>query len=241
MLLHPLLIDRLGTKCIRFQVLWPAHHVRDLVLWSEVYLGSLGSFTDYPPDSNEMLMETKNSLTKTRSYGDLIAAGGLNGGLTRRSSDPNMSVESHNSSFGVIKHPESDASDNSVVNVSVDNAVIAHYASEIDNMTKELHQEQTLINTNGHSNEPATNESQISDSKVSYATSRSYVPNEPNNIADHTDMVAQMEKENHRNPAESIDMVDGGRFGYENPGMLQSVNLNGNSLDQNSETVLKLI
>lgn len=219
------------------QVLWPAHHVRDLVLWSEVYLGSLGSFTDYPPDSNEMLMETKNSLTKTRSYGDLIAAGGPNGGLTRRSSDPNMSVESHNSSFGVMKHPESDASDNSVINVSVDNAVIAHYASELDNMTKELHQEQTMLNSNGHSNDQATNESQICDSKVSYATSRSYVPNEPN--ADHTDMVALMEKENHRNPAESIDMVDGVRFVYENPEMLQSVNLNGKSLDYKTKTMCK--
>lgn len=170
-----------------------------------------------------MLMETKNSLTKTRSYGDLIAAGGPNGGLTRRSSDPNMSVESHNSSFGVMKHPESDASDNSVINVSIDNAVIAHYASELDNMTKELQHDPAVLN--GHSNDQATNESQICDSKVSYPTSRSYVPIEP----DHTELVAQMEKENHRNPAESIDMVDGVRFGYENPGMLQSVNLNGNS------------
>lgn len=81
----------------RDKVLWPAHNVRDLTLWSEVYLGSLGNqnSTDYPTNSTEGSQESKSPMTKTRSYGDLMTAGEPINGLTRRSSDPNMAVESH--------------------------------------------------------------------------------------------------------------------------------------------------
>ncbi|XP_055676615.1 myotubularin-related protein 4 isoform X1 [Lutzomyia longipalpis] len=86
----------------RDKVLWPAHNVRDLAVWSEVYLGSLGNqnCADLPPCTSEDDADAKNDesmspMTKTRSYGDLIEAGGTQGGMTRRSSDPNMPVESH--------------------------------------------------------------------------------------------------------------------------------------------------
>ncbi|XP_059612672.1 myotubularin-related protein 3 isoform X6 [Phlebotomus argentipes] len=86
----------------RDKVLWPAHNVRDLAVWSEVYLGSLGNqnCADLPPCGSEEEADSKNDesmspMTKTRSYGDLIEAGGTQGGMTRRSSDPNMPVESH--------------------------------------------------------------------------------------------------------------------------------------------------
>ena len=83
----------------RERVLWPAHNVRDLALWAEVYLGSWGgnqNTFDYPSNNSDGIAsgsDISTSMTKTRSYGDLVT--GVNqGGLTRRSSDPNMSVES---------------------------------------------------------------------------------------------------------------------------------------------------
>ncbi|XP_067638890.1 myotubularin-related protein 3 isoform X2 [Eurosta solidaginis] len=79
----------------RDTVIWPVHHVRDLYLWTDVYLGSLGNQnnTDCPNNSNENLQETMSPLIKTRSYGDLISANIIQNGLTRRSSDPNMVIE----------------------------------------------------------------------------------------------------------------------------------------------------
>lgn len=58
-------------------------------------MGSLGNLSDYPPNTNELLQDAKSSLTKTRSYDDLICVSGHNGGLTRRSSDPNMTADMH--------------------------------------------------------------------------------------------------------------------------------------------------
>jgi myotubularin-related protein 3/4 len=84
----------------RERVLWPAHNLRDLGVWSEVYLGSLGNnqnSMDYPTTNGDAGVsktgESTSPMIKTRSYGDLVS--GFNpGGLTRRSSDPNMPVES---------------------------------------------------------------------------------------------------------------------------------------------------
>lgn len=81
----------------RERVLWPAHSVRDLRLWTEVYLGSWGGnqgSADYPANGDGVAgQELNGSMTKTRSYGDLMT-GVIAGGLTRRSSDPNMTVDS---------------------------------------------------------------------------------------------------------------------------------------------------
>lgn len=61
-----------------------------------MYLGSLGNqnSSDYPPNTNDVNQESKSPMIKTRSYGDLMTAGGNHGGLIRRSSDPNMTAES---------------------------------------------------------------------------------------------------------------------------------------------------
>lgn len=78
----------------RERVLWPAHSVRDIKLWTDVYLGSWGgnqSSADYPANA-ESMQEHSGSMTKTRSYGDLMK-GVSASGLARRSSDPNMVVE----------------------------------------------------------------------------------------------------------------------------------------------------
>lgn len=105
------------------RVLWPAHHVRDLVLWSEVYLHSLRNQKSDNPRANldasdslaesaaihedeamqspppalllahsaqQQLQAHHPSMTKTRSYNDLLKADVSNGHLPRRSSDPNM-------------------------------------------------------------------------------------------------------------------------------------------------------
>uniref|UniRef100_A0A0K8W717 Myotubularin-related protein 3 n=1 Tax=Bactrocera latifrons TaxID=174628 RepID=A0A0K8W717_BACLA len=76
-------------------VIWPAHNVRDLHLWTEVYLGSLGNqnSVEFVNNSNENLQGTTTPMTKTRSYGDLVSANIMQSGISRRSSDPNMTVE----------------------------------------------------------------------------------------------------------------------------------------------------
>lgn len=80
----------------RDRVIWPRHNVRDLEVWSDVYLGSLrNNQMDYPSATNgESAGGPSGPMVKTRSYGDLMS--GCNStSLTRRSSDPNM-VESSN-------------------------------------------------------------------------------------------------------------------------------------------------
>ncbi|KAI4455089.1 myotubularin-related [Holotrichia oblita] len=81
------------------QVLWPQCNVRDLKLWSAVYLGSLeqrstgdsgSSSCPGPPDS------IHNQMTKTRSYGDLPNAADICPNTFRRCSDPSITVESIN-------------------------------------------------------------------------------------------------------------------------------------------------
>ncbi|XP_030754837.1 myotubularin-related protein 3 isoform X2 [Sitophilus oryzae] len=77
------------------KVLWPKTNVRDLRLWSEVYLGSMeanfspeegsGGACPGPPELNG------HAMPKTRSYGDLMNAETCQGFYnSRRSSDPNV-------------------------------------------------------------------------------------------------------------------------------------------------------
>ncbi|XP_017154619.1 myotubularin-related protein 4 isoform X2 [Drosophila miranda] len=78
------------------KVLWPAHSVRFLYFWSDVYLGSLGNKngTDLPLLSNERQSAHNGSLTKTRSSEDLTTNELGQSTISRRSSDPNLTVES---------------------------------------------------------------------------------------------------------------------------------------------------
>ncbi|CAH1126868.1 unnamed protein product [Ceutorhynchus assimilis] len=79
------------------RVLWPKTNVRDLILWSEVYLGSMeanfnpedgcGGACPGPPEFNGHL-----NMSKTRSYGDLINAD-ICHSFSRRSSDPSINRE----------------------------------------------------------------------------------------------------------------------------------------------------
>lgn len=86
----------------RERVLWPAHNIRDLEIWGDVYLGSLRNNQnpiDYPgPGNNARENEINDhdpnmngALVKTRSYDNLFDPAILNcNGLARRSSDPNI-------------------------------------------------------------------------------------------------------------------------------------------------------
>lgn len=86
---------------IRSQVLWPSCNVRDLVLWNEVYIGSLeAAVTKLLSPTEETLVTNGLSglgLGKTRSYGDLMTAstGESQTSLVhgRRSSHPNIATE----------------------------------------------------------------------------------------------------------------------------------------------------
>ncbi|XP_039960196.1 myotubularin-related protein 4 isoform X1 [Bactrocera tryoni] len=105
-------------------VIWPAHNVRDLHLWTEVYLGSLGNqnSVEFVNNSNENLQGTTTPMTKTRSYGDLVSANIMQSGISRRSSDPNMTVEpnltmatnSENNSIADTQSEREDLPDNVV-------------------------------------------------------------------------------------------------------------------------------
>lgn len=78
--------------------------MRDLVLWSEVYLGSMESSLGMRDDKQKVTMidieggeseEPQGQMTKTRSYGDLMHAPDHAAYLHRRRSDPSISMEKY--------------------------------------------------------------------------------------------------------------------------------------------------
>ncbi|KAM7348864.1 uncharacterized protein ACRADG_008032 isoform 2-T8 [Cochliomyia hominivorax] len=126
------------------KVLWPAHNVRDLSLWTEVYLGSLGgnqqNCIDFPAYINESLMGSISSMSKTRSYGDLITAGFIQNSISRRSSDPNMTVDpnltidsnSENNSIADLQSDDREESPDLLANFIHDTT------RKLENLTNEL-------------------------------------------------------------------------------------------------------
>ncbi|XP_073835098.1 uncharacterized protein isoform X2 [Musca autumnalis] len=127
----------------RDKVLWPAHNVRDLSLWTEVYLGSLGgnqNSIDFPNYINDTLMGSISSMSKTRSYGDLITAGFIQNSMSRRSSDPNMTVDpnltigsnSENNSIADLQSDEREESPDILANLIHDTT------RKLENLTNEL-------------------------------------------------------------------------------------------------------
>uniref|UniRef100_A0A1B0B9Q3 Lateral signaling target protein 2 homolog n=1 Tax=Glossina palpalis gambiensis TaxID=67801 RepID=A0A1B0B9Q3_9MUSC len=126
------------------KVLWPAYNVRDLSLWTEVYLGSLGgnqNSIDFPSYANDSSLQGSiSSMSKTRSYGDLISAGIIQNGISRRSSDPNMTVDPNltigsNSENNSIADLQSDERDNESPDIL---ANLMHTTRQLENLTIEL-------------------------------------------------------------------------------------------------------
>ncbi|XP_043067279.1 phosphatidylinositol-3,5-bisphosphate 3-phosphatase MTMR4 isoform X1 [Drosophila bipectinata] len=78
------------------KVLWPAHSVRFLHFWSDLYLGSLGNKNgiDLPLLSNERPNAHQGFMVKARSSENLTMNELGQSTISRRSSDPNLAVES---------------------------------------------------------------------------------------------------------------------------------------------------
>ncbi|EFN79213.1 Myotubularin-related protein 3 [Harpegnathos saltator] len=129
---------------LKNQVLWPSCNVRDLVLWSEVYLGSMESSLSVKDDKQRVTMidieggdseEPQGQMTKTRSYGDLMHAPDHAAYLHRRLSDPSISMEKKFDSLTL--ETETDQKDAKSVDVDNKNEAASENLSETDiNLTK---------------------------------------------------------------------------------------------------------
>lgn len=82
----------------REKVLWPAHNVRDLSFWSDVFLGSFNHHQNHEETSNieEVEAPIDKSMTKTRSFDDLVKE---MKNRERRLSDPSISIGEANLSM----------------------------------------------------------------------------------------------------------------------------------------------
>uniref|UniRef100_A0A1I8Q6D3 Lateral signaling target protein 2 homolog n=1 Tax=Stomoxys calcitrans TaxID=35570 RepID=A0A1I8Q6D3_STOCA len=140
----------------RYKVLWPAHNVRDLSLWTEVYLGSLGgnqNAIDFPNYINDTPMGSISSMSKTRSYGDLITAGFIPNSMSRRSSDPNMTVDpnltigsnSENNSIADLQSDDREESPDILANLIHDTT------RKLENLTNELDKDDFQLATKHNS------------------------------------------------------------------------------------------
>ncbi|XP_043865506.1 myotubularin-related protein 3 isoform X2 [Drosophila mojavensis] len=129
------------------KVLWPAHNVRYLHFWSDVYLGNLGNKngTDLPLQSNERqsVHSVNGATVKTRSTENIATNELSQSTISRRSSDPNLTVDpivteginlsaSSNSMFDIRLEPKEciiDAkSDVKLDSDSVDSPKLAEHA-----------------------------------------------------------------------------------------------------------------
>lgn len=103
------------------QVLWPSCNVRDLVLWSEVYLGAVETSQPLSPTVGVAAVVQQGSgaalngdhgaahhsgpasspapVGKTRSYDDLLAAADHATQMHRRSSDPSITLDTYVCTF----------------------------------------------------------------------------------------------------------------------------------------------
>ncbi|XP_014219004.1 myotubularin-related protein 3 [Copidosoma floridanum] len=130
-------------------VLWPSFNVRDLKLWSDVYLGTVEPYAgtnDSTPRvpvidiENNDSDELQGQMTKTRSFGDLIQVQDHTSFLPRRLSDPNIAIEKKFEG-NVQKEPEKVETLNGCANESDNDD------SEIINTTyKETESKKNLLN-----------------------------------------------------------------------------------------------
>lgn len=85
----------------REKVIWPAHNVRDLSFWNDVYLGSFNNHQNQEDSSNIEEVETPidKSMTKTRSFDDLVKEMKNTRDASRRLSDPSITIGENNLSM----------------------------------------------------------------------------------------------------------------------------------------------
>ncbi|GAB0094965.1 myotubularin-related protein 3 [Sergentomyia squamirostris] len=227
----------------RDKVLWPAHNVRDLAVWSEVYLGSLGNqnCADLPPCASEDDADVKNNesmspMTKTRSYGDLIEAGGTQGGMTRRSSDPNMPVESHliNSIDFSAENSIDSTSDRSLsptLNTQHISSFIQDTTQKLESMTHELNlsdEELELLRQQRDVMEKSVGKMSDDAEEVNAGDDSDQVERDKNGYESSNFCDSAHEAESFVN---SQDNVDGSHANDYNSMMLQSVDLRDTSTE----------
>ncbi|XP_069700991.1 phosphatidylinositol-3,5-bisphosphate 3-phosphatase MTMR3 isoform X2 [Periplaneta americana] len=114
----------------REPVLWPSCNVRDLVLWSEVYLGAVESSHSLSPSVGASVAQQGPGATlngehstahhngtssspapvgKTRSYDDLLAAADHATQMHRRSSDPSIALDSKFDGLNLAVHDDEES------------------------------------------------------------------------------------------------------------------------------------
>lgn len=108
----------------REKVLWPAHNVRDLSFWKDVYLGSFNNHQNYEEAANMEDVEAPKSMTKTRSFDDLVKEM-KNRETSRRLSDPSITIGDSNMPMplNIFQENAEDYND-STVSDNLDNLVI---------------------------------------------------------------------------------------------------------------------
>ncbi|CAK9815996.1 Myotubularin-related protein 4 [Anthophora plagiata] len=124
---------------LKNQVLWPSCNVRDLVLWSEVYLGSMESSLGMRDDKQRVRMidieggeseEPQGQMTKTRSYGDLMHTPDHAAYLHRRLSDPSAAMEKKFDSLTLDTETSEKATANHVEDCKIDDDSVERNLSE---------------------------------------------------------------------------------------------------------------
>ncbi|XP_023034870.1 myotubularin-related protein 4 isoform X2 [Drosophila willistoni] len=182
------------------KVLWPAHSVRFLYFWSDLYLGSLGNKngTDLPLQSNERQNpHNGSSMTKTRSSEDITTSELGQSTFSRRSSDPNLAVESivsdslnvnSNSMFDIRSRSGSEANNGVYDRDVVDNKSDARHPAERNNVDNDNCA--TNITSEFYNNDQSTKASSHDDILLFEATSQS-ISQELANSLQQMDSVSQ--------------------------------------------------
>ncbi|XP_031369854.1 myotubularin-related protein 3 isoform X2 [Apis dorsata] len=135
---------------LKNQVLWPSCNVRDLVLWSEVYLGSMECPLGMRDDKQKVTMidiegaeneEPQGQMTKTRSYGDLMHTPDHTAYLHRRLSDPSASMEKKFDSLTLDTETGEKGKHNCTESCKIDDAVeknIMEDLNKVEHYTKTM-------------------------------------------------------------------------------------------------------
>jgi myotubularin-related protein 3/4 len=108
----------------REKVLWPAHNVRDLSFWNDVYLGSLNNHqsSDDSSNINEVEAPSDKSMTKTRSFDDLVKE--MKSAATRRLSDPNISDAGLSMPLNIFQEEEEDFNEEAMMSDNMQELVM---------------------------------------------------------------------------------------------------------------------
>lgn len=190
---------------LRDGVIWPAHNVRDLSFWKEVYFGS---FSNHPSreDSNMSGVESPNekSLSKTRSFDDLVKE---MKNRERRLSDPSISINGE-IPMNIFQEDCVDLNDSmlsdKIKSLVVDNDDSNSNGDDINVNNGECDHE---LDGKDDATKPAADANFDNSTKICDESSDTLVPEEPANNKDCDDTVETTE-EHQNNVVENGDEND---------------------------------